>query len=69
MLGTRVYDVTEFLRLHLGGEAVILSHSGTDVSQLMNGPPHRHSENARQWMEQYYIGDMERDSAAETEVA
>ncbi|KAJ8272221.1 hypothetical protein COCON_G00110800 [Conger conger] len=69
LLGNRVYDVTEFLRLHLGGEAVILRHSGTDVSQLMSGPPHRHSENARRWMEQYYIGDMERNCAlAETEV-
>ncbi|XP_035273003.1 fatty acid 2-hydroxylase-like [Anguilla rostrata] len=67
MLGTRVYDVTEFLRLHPGGEALILSHSGTDVSRLMDGPPHRHSENARRWMEQYYIGDLDRNSAAETE--
>ncbi|KAL7402793.1 hypothetical protein ABVT39_020023 [Epinephelus coioides] len=62
LLGTRVYDVTSFLRMHPGGEALILRRSGKDVSQEMEGPPHRHSENARRWMEQYYIGELDRDS-------
>ncbi|KAF7644564.1 hypothetical protein LDENG_00219830 [Lucifuga dentata] len=65
LLGTRVYDVTAFLRMHPGGEALILRRSGKDVSQEMEGPPHRHSENARRWMEQYYIGELDRDSGAE----
>ncbi|TMS05702.1 Anoctamin-10 [Larimichthys crocea] len=60
--GTRVYDVTAFLRMHPGGEALILRRSGKDVSQEMEGPPHRHSENARRWMEQYYIGELETDT-------
>lgn len=58
LLGTRVYDVTAFLRMHPGGEALILRRSGEDVSRAMEGPPHRHSENARRWMEQYYIGEL-----------
>lgn len=58
LLGNRVYDVTAFLRMHPGGEALILRRSGDDVSQAMEGPPHRHSENARRWMEQYYIGEL-----------
>lgn len=58
LLGTRVYDVTAFLRMHPGGEALILRRSGEDVSRVMEGPPHRHSENARRWMEQYYIGEL-----------
>ncbi|XP_053175024.1 fatty acid 2-hydroxylase-like [Scomber japonicus] len=65
LLGTRVYDVTAFLRMHPGGEALILRRSGKDVSQEMEGPPHRHSENARRWMEQYYIGELDRDSGSD----
>lgn len=60
LMGTRVYDVTGFLRMHPGGEALILRGSGNDVSQYLEGPPHRHSANARRWMEQYYIGELER---------
>lgn len=59
LLGTRVYDVTGFLRMHPGDEALILRRSGSDVSRYLEGPPHRHSENARRWMEQYYIGELE----------
>ncbi|TRY87983.1 hypothetical protein DNTS_007014 [Danionella cerebrum] len=63
LLGTRVYDVTAFLRMHPGGEALILRRSGRDISREIEGPPHRHSENARRWMEQYYIGELDRDSS------
>lgn len=61
LVGTRVYDVTSFLRMHPGGEALILRRSGSDISGQLDGPPHRHSENARRWLEQYYIGDIDRD--------
>ncbi|KAI4893367.1 hypothetical protein NFI96_004756 [Prochilodus magdalenae] len=63
--GTRVYDVTGFLRMHPGGEALILRRCGKDISPELDGPPHRHSENARRWMEQYYIGELDRDSTQE----
>ncbi|RXM29579.1 Casein kinase II subunit alpha [Acipenser ruthenus] len=59
----RVYDVTGFLKRHPGGEALILRQAGSDVSREMEGPPHRHSENARRWMEQYYIGDLVKHTA------
>uniref|UniRef100_A0A8C2Q0L3 Fatty acid 2-hydroxylase n=1 Tax=Cyprinus carpio TaxID=7962 RepID=A0A8C2Q0L3_CYPCA len=65
LLGTRVYDVTGFLRMHPGGEALILRRCGRDISREIEGPPHRHSENARRWMEQYYIGELDRDSTHE----
>ncbi|KAK7117431.1 hypothetical protein R3I94_022865 [Phoxinus phoxinus] len=51
--------------MHPGGEALILHRSGKDISQEIDGPPHRHSENARRWMEQYYIGELDRDSTDE----
>ncbi|MGH0116308.1 UNVERIFIED_CONTAM: hypothetical protein FKN15_003488 [Acipenser sinensis] len=63
LVSGRVYDVTGFLRRHPGGEALILHQAGNDVSREMEGPPHRHSENARRWMEQYYIGDLIKDTA------
>ncbi|MED6292593.1 hypothetical protein CHARACLAT_001980 [Characodon lateralis] len=65
LLGTRVYDVTAFLRMHPGGEALIRSRAGKDLTWEMEGPPHRHSPNARRWLEQYYIGDLDRGSGAE----
>lgn len=68
LLGTRVYDVTAFLRMHPGGEALIRSRAGKDLSGELEGPPHRHSENARRWMEQYYIGELDRDSGTEVQV-
>lgn len=61
LVGTRVYDVTSFLRMHPGGEALILRRSGSDISAQLDGPPHRHSENARRWLEQYYIGEIDRE--------
>lgn len=63
--GTRVYDVTAFLRMHPGGEALILRRSGKDISPELEGPPHRHSDNARRWLEQYYIGELGRDDDTE----
>ncbi|XP_010882343.2 fatty acid 2-hydroxylase isoform X2 [Esox lucius] len=70
LLGTRVYDVTGFLRMHPGGEALILRRAGNDISPELEGPPHRHSENARRWMEQYYIGEQDKDcDADETQTA
>ncbi|KAL6107273.1 fa2h [Pungitius sinensis] len=68
LLGTRVYDVTSFLRMHPGGEALLLQRSGKDVSPEMEGAPHRHSENARRWMEQYYIGELDGDSGTDEAV-
>lgn len=65
LVGTRVYDVTGFLRMHPGGEALILRRSGKDISPELDGPPHRHSENARRWLEQYYIGEIDRDCTDE----
>ncbi|XP_062356170.1 fatty acid 2-hydroxylase isoform X2 [Cinclus cinclus] len=55
----RLYDLSGFVRLHPGGEQLLRRRAGTDVSAALDGPPHRHSENARRWLEQYYVGDLE----------
>ncbi|XP_030059492.1 fatty acid 2-hydroxylase [Microcaecilia unicolor] len=61
LCGRRVYDVTVFLRLHPGGQRLLLSRAGCDVSRELQGPPHRHSRNALRWLEQYYIGELQED--------
>ncbi|NXU52414.1 FA2H hydroxylase, partial [Turnix velox] len=55
----RLYDLSGFVRLHPGGEQLLRRRAGTDVSSALDGPPHRHSANARRWLEQYYLGEME----------
>uniref|UniRef100_A0A8V5GW92 Fatty acid 2-hydroxylase n=1 Tax=Melopsittacus undulatus TaxID=13146 RepID=A0A8V5GW92_MELUD len=55
----RLYDLSGFVRLHPGGEQLLRRRAGTDVSAALDGPPHRHSDNARRWLEQYYVGEME----------
>ncbi|KAM9269201.1 fatty acid 2-hydroxylase isoform 2-T2 [Cariama cristata] len=55
----RLYDLSGFVRLHPGGEQLLRQRAGTDVSAALDGPPHRHSANARRWLEQYYVGEME----------
>lgn len=55
----RLYDLSGFVRLHPGGEQLLRRRAGTDVSAALDGPPHRHSANARRWLEQYYVGEIE----------
>lgn len=59
--GSRLYDLTGFLRQHPGGEQLLRGRAGQDVSADLDGPPHRHSANARLWLEQYYVGELQAD--------
>ncbi|XP_060993742.1 fatty acid 2-hydroxylase [Dama dama] len=59
--GARLYDLTGFVRQHPGGEQLLWARAGQDVSADLDGPPHRHSANARRWLEQYYVGDLQGD--------
>ncbi|KAM4614330.1 fatty acid 2-hydroxylase [Discoglossus pictus] len=57
--GHKVYDVTGFVRLHPGGESLLQERAGKDIQGDLEGPPHRHSDNALRWLEQYYVGELE----------
>lgn len=59
--GARLYDLTGFLRQHPGGEQLLRARAGQDVSDDLDGPPHRHSANARRWLEQFYVGELQGD--------
>ncbi|XP_004625842.1 fatty acid 2-hydroxylase [Octodon degus] len=65
--GARLYDLTSFLRHHPGGEQLLRARAGQDVSADLDGPPHRHSANARRWLEQYYVGELRDDPQEPTE--
>ncbi|KAM4833719.1 fatty acid 2-hydroxylase [Thomomys bottae] len=56
--GARLYDLTDFVRHHPGGEQLLRARAGQDITADLDGPPHRHSDNARRWLEQYYVGEM-----------
>ncbi|XP_038610260.1 fatty acid 2-hydroxylase [Tachyglossus aculeatus] len=57
-LGPRLYDLSGFVRSHPGGEQLLRARAGADVSADLAGPPHRHSLNARRWLEHYYVGEL-----------
>jgi cytochrome b involved in lipid metabolism len=59
--GARLYDLTDFVRHHPGGEQLLRARAGQDITADLDGPPHRHSDNARRWLEQYYVGDLQGD--------
>ena len=63
-IDNKVYDVTDFISSHPGGKS-ILEGCGKDATQLFetrpmgSGAPH--SSNARQLLNDYYIGDLNVD--------
>lgn len=56
--GHKVYNVTPFVKRHPGGWKILVEHAGEDVTQLMSGMPHRHSQAAFKMLNDYYIGDL-----------
>ncbi|KAL4027963.1 hypothetical protein IC575_011153 [Cucumis melo] len=52
-----VYNVTEFLEDHPGGDEVLLSGTGKDATDDFEDVGH--SESAREMMSKYYIGEID----------
>ncbi|XP_062141974.1 uncharacterized protein LOC133850033 [Drosophila sulfurigaster albostrigata] len=52
----RVYDVTQFLREHPGGDDVIMDHAGRDATIAFHGTGH--SRHAVEMMRHYLIGQL-----------
>lgn len=53
----KVYDVSEFLEEHPGGDEVLLSATGKDATDDFEDVGH--SDGARELMKKYLIGDMD----------
>ncbi|KAJ2150987.1 hypothetical protein GGH15_006381, partial [Coemansia sp. RSA 562] len=63
LIHDKVYDVTKFLDEHPGGEEVILENAGKDSTSDFEDIGH--SEDARDMLSQYYIGDLEATTGGE----
>ncbi|XWS32001.1 hypothetical protein CRYUN_Cryun23aG0123200 [Craigia yunnanensis] len=53
----KVYDVTPFLEEHPGGDEVLLAASGKDATDDFEDVGH--SDDAKEIMEKYYIGEVD----------
>ncbi|KAF3457672.1 hypothetical protein FNV43_RR02330 [Rhamnella rubrinervis] len=53
----QVYEVTKFLEDHPGGDEVLLSATGKDATDDFEDVGH--SDNARDMMKEYYVGEID----------
>ncbi|KAH6909640.1 oxidoreductase [Coprinopsis sp. MPI-PUGE-AT-0042] len=57
--GGKVYDVTNFLNDHPGGDELVLQFAGKDIGDIMSDPnEHDHSESAYDMLEEHVIGRL-----------
>lgn len=57
--GGKIYDVTQFLADHPGGDDLIIKFAGKDVGEIMkDAAEHDHSDSAYQMLEEYCIGRL-----------
>ncbi|KAF1869272.1 hypothetical protein Lal_00020949 [Lupinus albus] len=61
----KVYDVTQYLDDHPGGDDVILAATGKDATDDFEDAGH--SKSARELMEQYFIGELDTSSLTPAE--
>ena len=55
----KVYDVTNFLADHPGGDDLILNYAGKDVGEIMRDPTeHDHSDSAYDMLDECLIGRL-----------
>ncbi|KAK6540158.1 fatty acid alpha-hydroxylase [Orbilia ellipsospora] len=63
-LGSKVYDLTEFLPDHPGGDDLILEYAGKDISQIIvDADSHVHSEAAYEILEDCLVGFLSPEDA------
>ncbi|VVB15839.1 unnamed protein product [Arabis nemorensis] len=64
IISGKVYDVTQFMDDHPGGDEVLLSSTGKDATNDFEDVGH--SDTAREMMEKYYIGEIDSSSVPAT---
>lgn len=68
-MGTRVFDVTDFLESHPGGGDLVLEYGGKDVTQILKDEvSHKHSEAAYEVLEDSFIGFVATDKVIDAAV-
>ncbi|KAJ5504589.1 Cytochrome b5 [Penicillium fimorum] len=64
VLHNKVYDVTKYLEDHPGGSAILIEVAGTDATKAFEETGH--SDEAREELVQYYVGDLPSEEHAES---
>jgi cytochrome b5 len=54
----KVYDLTDFIEYHPGGQELMLEYAGTDATTVFFEKPH--TVDANKMLERYYIGELVR---------
>lgn len=55
----KVYDVTDFMPDHPGGDDLVLKYAGQDVEEVMkDAAEHEHSESAYDMLDDFFIGRL-----------
>ncbi|KAI9485643.1 MAG: delta-6-fatty acid desaturase [Benjaminiella poitrasii] len=65
IIDSKLYDVTEFVEDHPGGEAVLLTHVGKDASDVFHA---MHPDTAYEILANYYAGDLLPDNDGKTSI-
>jgi len=60
----KVYDITNFLDEHPGGEEILFENAGIDATE--NFEDVGHSSDAREMLEEYYIGELAEEDRTAT---
>ena len=69
IVGTNVYDVTEFLDAHPGGPELILEYGGKDVAEIMDDQiSHTHSDSAKDMLGDMLVGFLATESMMKSAV-
>ncbi|KAJ5637540.1 Cytochrome b5 [Penicillium lividum] len=64
VLHNKVYDITKYLEDHPGGSAILIEVAGTDATEAFEETGH--SDEARDELARYYVGDLPSEEHAET---
>lgn len=68
-MGTRVFDVTDFIESHPGGGDLVLEYGGKDVTEILKDEDsHFHSEAAYEVLEDSFIGFVATEKVMDTTV-
>ncbi|KAH7321213.1 hypothetical protein B0I35DRAFT_477720 [Stachybotrys elegans] len=63
-IGSKVYDITEFVDDHPGGGSLILDYAGKDVEEILKDEvSHTHTEAAYEILDEYHVGFVVKDKS------